>query len=114
MTQTNFDVGPQGRWAPCGITDVSGRIESDGLAVFDGFPEGSRTVVSMWRAPVGVYASPGQPTDEIFMVRSGRAIVRLDGTEHRIAAGSVFHLPAGIPFEFDVSEEFVKMAVSAR
>lgn len=110
----SFDVGPEGDWKPCGVRDATGRIETDALPLFDAFPPGRRTVVSMWRAPVGRYPCPGLPVDEVFMVRSGRATVTIDGAAHDISAGSVFRLPAGASFEFEVTEDFVKMAVSAR
>ncbi len=103
------DLGNETNWAKSPIPNQNGELNTHGIQLAVGQKLGE---ASMWRAPVGNYSSPGAPVAEVFMVRSGEAIVRIRGAEHVLTAGAVFVLPANEPFSFDVTAEFSKFAVT--
>jgi quercetin dioxygenase-like cupin family protein len=69
---------------------------------------------SVWR----VHLEPGTPglphrvtREEIFVVVCGSATASLDGTAHRLAAGSTLVLPAGVELELATGAESLEAIV---
>ena len=71
---------------------------------------GGTSRVAVWLAAPGTYRHPGG-SDETFVVLEGEARMTLPDSEEKLEAGSVVHIPAGIPSVMSVTRELRKVSV---